>query len=925
MKTIYSIALSLLWCLQVQAQQNAVLSGKLQDTTDFKSVAYATIMVINPADSTIIKFTRAKDDGKFQVKDLPAGKLRLLVTHPGYADFEDFIELQADREYNIGTINMISRLNLLKEVIIKDKLEAIRIKGDTTEFLVDSFLTKKESNVEDLLKNLPGIQVDKDGKITAQGKEVKKVLVDGEEFFGDDPTIATKNIKAKQVESIQVYDKKSEQATITGVDDGVKEKTINLKLKEDAKKGYFGKVTAGLGTESRYEHEAMFNKFNKKQKISVYGAMSNTNKTSLSWEDSRKYEGDDNNMEVGDDGTMYFYNNSDENDFDGVGVPQTWYTGAHFSDKYKGDKHTLSFNASHKDMNVEGFDSNYTQYILPDTLYFNNDINRIRNTRNGNQFQGSYVFKVDSLSTIKVKFAGAQSQYLNRSNYTSENRNELQQLINSNSRSKEVDGENLTVNSSISFVKKFSKKGRSLSTGITQDYADRNSETLLTSGTSFYADLVLVKQDTINQKRTNEGIKSSINFNTSYTEPLGTKFFWIVDYSITNTKNKSALLTLGKGTGQNYEIQLDSLSNDFRYDVTVNNGGTSFKYQFKKITASIGARAAYTDLYQNNLINKKDTTQRFLNIFPSARFVYKVGTTSNFEISYNGRTRQPSLQQIQPVLDNTNPLDVYIGNDQLGQSFTNNVSLNYNSYKPISGSGIWSNCYLSQTNNDFARNDFVDSLGRRVHQTINVNGNQNMGGQVYYWFNIKKLKLSVSTNARLNLSKNVNVVNNQNNINRNGSYTFGTDFSHSHKDDKYYVSIGGDWTYNTSSSSIRPDVLTQFWIQAYQLNGEVELPAKFELNASATYNIRQRTSEFDRNLNTMIINAELVKKFGEKEIFEIGLSCRDILNQNIGFNRNANSNFINENVHTVLRRYFLLRLTYNINSANRMAKEEDKK
>ncbi len=925
MKSFLTILTALCWCLQIQAQQITTLSGKLQDTADFKSVAYATIMVINPMDSTIIKFSRAKDDGRFIIKDLPAGKMRVLITHPNYADYEDFVEVLPGVENTVGNINMISRLNLLREVIIKDRLEAIRIKGDTTEFLVDSFLTKKESNVEDLLKNLPGIQVDKDGKITAQGKEVKKVLVDGEEFFGDDPTIATKNIKARQVESIQVFDKKSEQATITGVDDGIKEKTINLKLKEDAKKGYFGKVTAGIGTESRYEHEAMFNKFNKKQKVSVYGAMSNTNKTSLSWEDSRKYEGENNNMQMDDDGTMYYYGSNDENDFDGVGVPQTWYTGAHFSDKYKDDKHSISINGSHKDMNVEGFDSNYTQYILPDTLYFNNDINRIRNTRKGDQIQGTYTFKVDSLSTIKVKFAGSQSEYLNKSSYVSENKNELQQLINSNARNNETDGQNIAFNSSISYVKKFSKKGRSLSVGLTQDYSDRSSETVLTSNTYYYADLVLVRQDTINQKRTNEGIKSSLNFNASYTEPIGKKFFWIADYSITNTQNKSALLTRAKGLDQAYSVQLDSLSNDFRYDVLVNNGGTSFKYQFKKVTASVGARAAYTDLYQNNLVTNRDTAQRFLNIFPSARFVYKVGTSSNFEISYNGRTRQPSLQQIQPVLDNTNPLDIYIGNDRLVQSFTNSISINYNAYKPISGSGIWSNFSVSQTNNDFTRNDFVDTLGRRVHQTINVDGNQNLYGQFYYWFALKKLKLNVSTNARANLSKNVNVLNNENNTNRNGSYSFGTDFSHSHKDDKYYISIGGDWTYNSSKSSIRSDVVTQFWIHSYQLNGEIELPKKFELNASATYNIRQRTSEFDRNLNTFIINAELVKKFGEKEMFELGLSCRDILNQNIGFNRNANSNFINENVHTILRRYFMIRLTYNINSANRAVKGEGSK
>jgi hypothetical protein len=221
----------------VKAQQSSILKGVLQDTSDFKSVAYASILAINPADSVLLKYTLASDKGVFELKGLPPVKIRLLITRPGFADYEDFVTLSEGQITDVGVINMLSKSTLLKEVIIKDRVDAIRIKGDTTEFLVDSFLTNKNANVEDLMKRLPGIQVDKDGKITAQGKEVKKVLVDGEEFFGDDPTIATKNIKATQVESVQVFDKKSDQATISGIDDGIKEKTINLKLKRMLKKG----------------------------------------------------------------------------------------------------------------------------------------------------------------------------------------------------------------------------------------------------------------------------------------------------------------------------------------------------------------------------------------------------------------------------------------------------------------------------------------------------------------------------------------------------------------------------------------------------------------------------------------------------------------------------------------------------------------
>lgn len=922
--TFKLLVIAFLSCLKAQAQQTTTIMGKLQDSVEFKTTAYATVIIINPADSQIIAYTRTKDNGNFELKT-PAGvKLRLLIVHPSFADYEDFFTAESNTVFNFGNINLLSKINLLKEAIVKDKLEAIRIKGDTTEFLVDSFLTNKQSNVEDLLKRLPGIQVDKDGKITAQGKEVKKVLVDGEEFFGDDPTVATKNLKAKQVESVQVYDKKSDQAAITGVDDGVKEKTINLKLKEDAKKGYFGKVSAGVGTENRYEHEAMFNRFNKKQKLSAYGALSNTNKTTLSWEDSRKYEGD-NNMEMNEDGYMYTYNNERDDQFDGVGIPETWYVGVHFSDKYKNDKHQFGFNATHKEMTIEGFDSNYAKYILPDTLYFNNDIKRINSQRKGDNFSLKYQLNFDSLSTLKLNFSGAQSQSKLTNNFVSENRNELAQIINRNSRNTHTDADNITFKTSLSYSKKFAKKGRNFLAGFNYDYSDRNSHAQMVSTTDFYADLTLVKQDTIDQLRTDNNTKNKLSANASYTEPIGTKFFVVLDYSTNITQNQSALITTVASPSGGYLNRIDSLSNSFNYDIAVNTGGVALKYQYKKITTSAGIRASHTNLNQDNQIGVlTDTTQEFINIFPTARFAFKVGTSSNFDINYSGRTTQPTLQQIQPVLDNSNPLYINIGNKKLVQSFTNNIRMNYNFYKPISGSGVWSYLNFSQTNNDFSGNDFVDSLGRRVAQTINVNGNKNINGSFYYWFNIKKIKSHLSNHVSGGYSNYTNMVNGLSNVNKNNNYTYGANLSHSQKDDKYYLSIGGEATFRQTTTSLRPDVKTQFWTYEYTAEASFELPWNMEIESEAVYNVRQKTADFTNNLNTCIINIELIKTFGKNEQWETGVSCRDLLNQNIGFSRNAYSNFINENVHTVLRRYFMLRLTYNINSANKLQKEETK-
>lgn len=919
MKLIYLLGILLCINCYAQGQQTATISGKLQDTAEFKTVAYASVVALNN-DSILIAHTWAKENGTFTLTSLPAGKTRLLITRPGFADYEDFLVLQEGEQKNIGTINMLSRLNLLKEVIIRDRLEAIRIKGDTTEFLVDSFLTNRNASVEDLMKRLPGIQVDKDGKITAHGKEVQKVLVDGEEFFGDDPTIATKNIKATQVESIQVFDKKSDQALISGVDDGIKEKTINLKLKEEAKKGYFGKASAGIGTENRYEHEAMFNRFNRKQKFSIYGATSNTNKTGLSWEDNRQYGGDENsNSYVDDDGIMYSYY-TDENGFDGVGIPRTWYTGAHYSDKKNNDKHAFSINGSYKEMQTEGFDSNYTKYILPDTFYFNNQHNRINNLKTNASLSGSYTLSYDSFTTIKLKLNGTKGNFRNRSVFTSQNRNEEQALVNSNSRSNAEDGTTESLEASLNYIRKFRKQGRSLSLGATQNYNNRNSDGILLSSSNFYSTDSTFSTTTFDQKKTNNTTTNHLSFNGTYTEPLGKKFFIITDYALNVNNDKSTRLTLEKSGTPEYDNRIDSLSNDFRYNVMVHRAGLTYKYQYKKITTSAGGRVSFTDLEQNNLVNGNHQTQSFANYFPSARFNYKLGTSSSFEASYNGRTQQPTLQQIQPIIDNTNPLDLYIGNTSLVQSFSNNYSVRYNSYKPLTGTSIWTNASFTHAYNAFTTRDFVDAEGRRVHQTVNTDGSRSFYGSIYYYQSLKKLKVGMSTNVSTNLTRSVNFVNNLENINNNQRHSFGLEFNKD-VEDKFYMSLGGDWAYNRSETSIRPDATTQFWIQEYQWYSEFHLPYNILLETDAAYTIRQKTTEFDNNLNTFIINTGIERKFGKKENWEVGIYVRDLLNQNIGFKRNATSNFINENVHTVLRRYFLFKLTYHFTSANANEKE----
>src|SRR6201991_3130440 len=250
--------------------QTSHIIGTVSDTAEKRNLSNGSVLLLRPSDSILVQHTRTDASGRFTLRNIPPGHYLFMVTYPAYADYVDDLNIKDTGTITLPTIGMVLKSKLLQEVVVSGNRGAIRMKGDTTEFDADSFRTQPSATVEDLLKKLPGIQVDKNGKITAQGEAVKKVLVDGEEFFGDDPTLVTQNLRSDMVDKVQVFDKKSDQATFTGIDDGQREKTINLKLKNDKKLGYFGRATASKGTDGYYDEQLMANYFKKKEKISGF-------------------------------------------------------------------------------------------------------------------------------------------------------------------------------------------------------------------------------------------------------------------------------------------------------------------------------------------------------------------------------------------------------------------------------------------------------------------------------------------------------------------------------------------------------------------------------------------------------------------------------------------------------------------------------
>ncbi len=353
------IVFLLLCSFAAGAQSGAGISGRVADTVNNNRLGNTSVVLIRSRDTTLAAFTRADYTGAFRLMVPEAGKYRVLISYPGFADYTDELELKPDAVTELGLLPMTSGTHLLKEFVLRKKVSAIAVRGDTTEYNADSFAVREGATVEELLKKLPGLQVSKDGKISAQGEQVQKILVDGEEFFSDDPAVVTKSLQAAYVDKVQVYDKKSDQAAFTGIDDGEKTKTINLTLKEDKKRGVFGKAIAGAGPslskdrrDGFYEGTAMANAFRGKRQISVFGIGSNTGKIGLNWSDRDRFGSGNNRQFDEESGAMYSISSNNDDDlsgswngsYNGEGLPSVLTGGVHYANKWAGDKQHLSAN-----------------------------------------------------------------------------------------------------------------------------------------------------------------------------------------------------------------------------------------------------------------------------------------------------------------------------------------------------------------------------------------------------------------------------------------------------------------------------------------------------------------------------------------------------------------------------------------------------
>ena len=907
------------YCLLLVAfasAQKASMKGIIEDTTANQKLVNTTISLLRAKDSTLYKFTRSKQGGLFELNDLDSGKYVLMITHNRYADYFDTLSIQTNTTKDLGSVMMTLEANLLADVTVRTKIAAMRMRGDTLEYAADSFHVRQGASVEDLLKILPGIQVDKDGNITAQGEKVQKVLVDGEEFFGDDPTVATKNLQADVLKSVQVFDKKSDQAEFTGIDDGQKTKTLNLKLKDDKKKGYFGKLDVGGGTDNRWNNSAMINDFKGKKKLSAYAIMSSTGKTGLDWNESSSY-GSGNNLQYDDDFGGFYVNNNDDfggGNYYGDGVPKSWAAGLNFGNKFNDDKQNLNGSYRFNKLSTVSEGNTFSQSILPDSLFYNRESSTSFNSRYRHSLSGVYEQQFDSSFSLKFTGSGYLGHQFNTTNYNSQALDADGALVNQSLRTISSSGDNSNLNLNLLLKKKFKKQGRTVSLNVGEVYNGSNNDGLLYSLNSFYIKGAVIFNDTTDQEKRNDSKVNMFNAKLVYTEPIVKNLYAEINYAFRISTNNAENLSFDKALDGKYSLLNDTFSTHYSFDVTTNTGGAALKYSGKKITMGAGTDIASTNFNQTDLFRDTVLKRDYLNFFPKANFVYKFNSQSRFSINYNGRTEQPSINQISPVADNSNPLIITKGNPGLKQEFQHSFNMNANSYKMLKQSGFYIYAGGSITSNAIVTNQFTDTSGITTYTYVNTNGNYNAYGGLSFFRKFAKGDFNLNYGFRYSSGQYTNLVNGQKNETNNYNPSFNIGFNKG-KDKKYDINYWADIGYNISTSSINTALQTKYWNQNHNFDVTIYLPAKFEVNNHVEASFRQKTVVFNTNNDVVLWNAYVGRKFLKADKGILKFSVYDLLNQNKGYDRQLSTNVISERNYNTLKRYFMLSFVWNFSKS----------
>jgi hypothetical protein len=910
MKSQYKKTVVLFFCcifsvffLSLHAQ-NIRFKGEIRDSAGV-GIANASVMLTAVKDSSLAGFGVSNDKGFFQIDIDSKGKYILQMSAMGFEENTQIVDIQEDISENIILKNQATNL---KEFVVTTEKTPMQIKKDTVEYNAQYFKTQPGSVIEDLLKKLPGVEVDASGQIKANGERIKTVLVDGKEFFGNDPTMATKNLPADIVDKIQMFDKRSEEAEFAGIRDGNEEKTINIKLKNGKKQGTFGNMEGGYGTSNRYQFKGNVNNFARNRQLSLIGIANNTNTEGFSIREYLQFMGGMSNMGGGRGGRTMIRVGGGDMPIGGAGnnisgILQTLGTGLNWNQQFgKKTKTHLSYFVNHLENDVA---TNTNRVGLLQKNKYTTLSDAQDTSRSLNHKINSYLkHDFDSTQNIKVKLDvswkdAEQQSLLNQSNSDVVLKSQSVQ----NNRSL---GETFDYTTSLMYRKRLGKIGRTTSLSGTYGNSSDVRNADLLSENSFPQQGLSIKSF---QQQDYEDRQNNYSVRLNYTEPLGKNRSLSLILSRQNFANRTSKLfyTTNPWT-QNKEI--DSLnSNRFDRAYIYQRVATNFQKTSKKW--DFFARLAFQNsMLKNRLLNEnKPFNANFNNILPSLRYEYRFANSHHLNLDYSTNVQEPSLQDLQPIVDNSNPLSVFVGNPSLRPAYEHDFNISYLNYDQFNFRSFFANVNTAYTTNKINYSREINSDLGEIIKPVNVDYDFSTNASADFSTPIRPIKCIFKSGVNFTYNRALQFVNQQ--LTPADYYNTGFNLTlENRKKEKIDWLIGMKKSVNQNNFTQGENRVHQSFItDNYFAEITWNVTKKFSIQSKCDYRI------FKGSFETQYFplwQASAVHYFLPSKKLRLKLTCFDILNTNNGLQRNAQFNFYQEVRTNVLQRYFLLTLGYSL-------------
>ena len=884
------------------AQQSGVnVTGSVVEQGSDTPIEQATVRLLNVKDSAMVRGVVSARNGSFTLKNVKKGSYLLHITFIGYDPLYQPLQITGKKNpVNVGKLELSDGAIELGEAVVIGKAPEVTVRNDTVEYNADSYKVTEGSVLEDLLKKMPGVEVDSEGKITVNGKEVKKVMVDGKEFFSDDPKVASKNLPAKMIDKLQVLDKKSDMAQMTGFDDGEEETVINLTVKPGMKQGWFGNAYGGYGSKDRYEGNAMVNRFVNNDQITFMGGANNTNNMGFSDLASTMFSG------MGGGGGRRGGFGA------GSGITSSGNAGLNFSKEFKPDKLTLGGNTRYSHSDNDARSKSDRQNILPgDSSSYDNSeaMSRTKSDNFGVDFR--LEWKPDTMTQLIFRPSFSFSHIMNDNFSDATTLDNERDTVNTNKSSNYSESNGYNLNASIDFSRKLNNKGRVFSATLSGGNSDSYSDGMNRSDIVYFNQTDALKNSIIDQRSRYDNKGFNYRAYVSWVEPIGHNNFIQATYSISQRKQEALKNVYNQDADGIYNVLDSAYSQSYRNNFISQRASLSFKSQRAKFNYTIGLNLDPSYSSSENFVGDttlSKITRKVVNLSPMAQFNYMFDKRTNLRIMYNGRTSQPSMTQLQPVADISDPTNITIGNPDLNPRYTNNVFIRFQQFTPEK-----QRAFMIMANGSYIINDIVSytsynqETGVKTTTYKNVNGNYS--GNVRMMLNtpLKNKKFSINSMTMASFANSNGYINEEKNTNRNLilSERGGIDFRSSYLD----LGVNGNIRYNATSNSLQKENNQNTFNYGAGGYTTIYLPLNFKIESDVNWSTNSGYGDGFKQ-NEVLWNASASKSFLKNNQGTLRFKIYDILQQRSNISRSITASYIQDSEYNTLGSYFMVHFIY---------------